>query len=84
MFEYILGIRKDYDGLRIDPCIPSELKDIKVHRTFRGADYNIRIMNSNETNNENKIITYNGAQLTTATLPLANHGSINAVEVTLS
>jgi len=43
----ILGIIPDYDGLRIKPCLAKEFKDIKVTRIFRGATYNIHIINSN-------------------------------------
>ncbi|MBO7676437.1 MAG: hypothetical protein J6S49_02870, partial [Erysipelotrichaceae bacterium] len=32
----ILGIQPDYDGLKIDPCIPADVKEYKVNRLFRG------------------------------------------------
>ncbi len=41
----ILGIRPDYDGLRVDPCLPAELDEVTVTRRFRGATYRIRIEN---------------------------------------
>ncbi|MDR2505430.1 MAG: glycosyl transferase [Oscillospiraceae bacterium] len=43
--QYILGIKPDYDGLTIDPCIPSSWKGYKVSRRFRGAVYNIQVRN---------------------------------------
>jgi cellobiose phosphorylase len=43
--QYILGIRPDYRGLRIDPCLPSKWKHIRVRRKFRGMDFNITINN---------------------------------------
>lgn len=43
--QYILGIRPDYDGLRISPCVPAEWQQINVKRTFRGARYDIDIVN---------------------------------------
>lgn len=45
--QYILGIRPDYDGLIIDPCIPSYLGGFKVKRIFRGTCYHITISNPN-------------------------------------
>ena len=45
--QFILGIKPDYDGLIIDPCIPSTLKKFTVRRTFRDARYEIRISNPN-------------------------------------
>lgn len=44
--EWLLGVRKDYEGLRIDPCIPSHWKRCRVTRPFRGAHYEITIENS--------------------------------------
>ncbi len=37
--EYILGIQADFDGLKIQPCLPSEWQEVKVERDFRGARY---------------------------------------------
>ncbi len=45
--EWILGARRDYNGLRIDPCIPSKWKKAKITRPFRGAVYEIEIENPN-------------------------------------
>jgi len=41
--QAILGIQPDYDGLRVNPCLPDELKKLTVRRTFRGAEYIIHI-----------------------------------------
>lgn len=43
--EHILGIRPMEAGLVIDPCIPSEWDGYKVKRPFRGAVYNIEVVN---------------------------------------
>lgn len=43
--QYILGIRPDYDGLIVDPCIPSEWSGFRAMRVFRGAVYNIEVRN---------------------------------------
>ena len=41
--QYILGIRPELDGLRIDPCLPSAWEDIRVERTFRKCRFIISI-----------------------------------------
>ena len=41
--EYILGIKPDYDGLLIDPCLPATAGDYTVTRRFRDAVYDITI-----------------------------------------
>lgn len=43
--KWILGIKPDYNGLIIDPCIPNEWDDIQIKRIFRDAVYNISIKN---------------------------------------
>ncbi len=43
--EWILGIHRDFEGLRIDPSIPKKWKKCFVRRPFRGAIYNIEILN---------------------------------------
>jgi len=43
--EWILGARRDFQGLLIDPCIPKTWKEAKIRRPFRGAIYEITIKN---------------------------------------
>ncbi|MBR5383345.1 MAG: glycosyl transferase [Clostridia bacterium] len=44
--QAILGIKPDFDGLFIDPCLPAKLNEVRVHRTFRGCDFDILIHNN--------------------------------------
>ena len=41
--QWILGIRPEYDGLRVDPCVPAGWGDFHVTRRFRGATYRIAV-----------------------------------------
>ena len=43
--QHILGIRPTYEGLMINPCIPSDLKEYKVTRKWRDAEYIITVKN---------------------------------------
>ncbi len=43
--QHILGVKPEYNGLMIDPCIPSTLKAYTVKRQFRGAVYTINVNN---------------------------------------
>jgi cellobiose phosphorylase len=43
--QYILGIRPEIDGLRIDPCIPSAWDGFKATRRFRGKMIQIEVQN---------------------------------------
>ena len=43
--QHILGIRPTYDGLLVDPCIPTDLKEYTVRRKWREAEYVITVKN---------------------------------------
>ena len=43
--QYLLGIRPDFDGLHVDPCIPSDWKEFSVTRKWRGSTYYIHVKN---------------------------------------
>jgi N,N'-diacetylchitobiose phosphorylase len=43
--QYILGIRPEADGLRIDPCIPSAWSGFSATRSFRGGKVRIVVHN---------------------------------------
>lgn len=45
--EWILGVKREYKGLRIQPCIPAKWKKCRITRDFRGATYEISIENPN-------------------------------------
>lgn len=58
--QYILGIRPDYDGLVIDPCIPSTLSGFTAKRDFRGVTYHIQVKNPNGIQKGVKVLTVDG------------------------
>ena len=41
----ILGIKPDYRGLRVEPCVPHDWKRFSVTRKYRGAVYRIEVSN---------------------------------------
>lgn len=41
--QWILGIRPEYEGLRIEPCIPQDWSDFSVTRLFRGVRFHINV-----------------------------------------
>jgi len=43
--QHILGIQPTYDGLRVNPCIPADLKQYTVTRRWRDAEYIITVKN---------------------------------------
>jgi len=41
--EFILGVKPEYDGLLIEPCIPLSYGTYHIHRSFREAEYEIDV-----------------------------------------
>jgi len=44
--QYLLGVRPDFDGLRVHPCMGGEVSKFTVTRKCRGAEYRINVKNS--------------------------------------
>jgi cellobiose phosphorylase len=44
-FDHILGVRPSYEGLVVDPVVPSAWKGFRAERVFRGVRYEIRVEN---------------------------------------
>jgi cellobiose phosphorylase len=58
--QYILGVRAELEGLRIDPCIPSEWDGFKVSRAFRGKEVSIVVHNPDHVSYGIRKMTLNG------------------------
>jgi len=58
--QWILGVRAEYNGLRIDPCIPKGWNGFKVTRRFRGSTFQIEVHNNNHVSKGIKKVTLDG------------------------
>ncbi len=67
--QYILGIKPDYDGLLIDPCVPSTAQEFSVKRKFRDAEYRIRISNPKGVNRGVLTVEVDGALIDGNVIP---------------
>ena len=82
--QYILGIRPDFDGLRIDPCIPKKWKGFSVIRKFRGVTYTIDVKNPKGKSKGVKSLIVDGKKVSGNVLPLPADGRTEVkVEATL-
>ena len=79
--QYILGIRPDYDGLMIDPCIPEHIKGFKVSRTFRGINYDIEITNPDSAQKGIVKLTVDGREINGNTIPYDSNMTGKTVKV---
>lgn len=74
--EWLLGIRPEYDGLRIAPCLPRDFGNYRVERDFRGSRYIIEVKEGCG----KKKITVDGKPITGDLLPVFP-GGVHNVEV---
>lgn len=81
--QYILGIRPELDGLRIDPCIPSSWPEFEVSREFRGVRLNIRIKNPNGVCRGVKKLKLANKTIEGNLLPLSELAGAGTVDVVL-
>jgi cellobiose phosphorylase len=81
--QYILGIRPELEGLRIDPCIPKAWEGFKATRRFRGRVVEIEVRNPDGVYRGVKTLVLNGSQLGDNLLPADRLEACNRVQVTL-
>jgi cellobiose phosphorylase len=81
--QYILGVKTDYDGLIIDPCIPTKWEDFKMKRKFRGATYNIEVQNPEHVSKGVKRVIVNGIDLESNVIPILEKGKEHSVIVVM-
>jgi cellobiose phosphorylase len=79
----MFGIRPEYDGLLIDPCIPKDWKGFKASRKFRGATYNIEVVNPNEKSKGISKITVDGQSYKSNLIPVFGDGKEHSVIVVI-
>jgi cellobiose phosphorylase len=81
--QYILGIRPDFDGLLIDPCIPTHWKGFKATRKFRGDTYRIEVLNPDGKSKGVKTVIVDDLPYKSNLIPVFGDGKEHKVKVVL-
>ncbi len=84
--QWILGIRPELDGLRIDPVLPSGWPGFTATRRFRGATYQVTVRRADTLDSglaEGAGLVVDGQRIAGTLLQLAPAGETVAVEVIL-
>ncbi|MFO7447540.1 MAG: glycosyl transferase [Ignavibacteriaceae bacterium] len=79
--QYILGVRPDFKGLIIDPCIPDSWEKFKVIRKYRNSTYNITVNNPEHVSKGVKKICVDGKEIKGNLIPDHNDGKEHNVTV---
>ncbi|MGD0447433.1 MAG: glycosyl hydrolase family 65 protein, partial [Candidatus Dormibacteria bacterium] len=78
--QWILGIRPEHGGLRVDPVIPANWPGFRATRRFRGATYRIAVIKQGGTTGRVTHLIVGGARVEGTLMPLAPAGATVDVE----
>jgi cellobiose phosphorylase len=78
--QWILGLRPDHDGLRLDPCLPADWKGFTATRRFRGATYRITVRRRAGAPGRIDHLVVGGRRIEGNLVPLAPAGATMIVE----
>ena len=81
--QYILGVRAELDGLRVDPCIPPRWNGFSVHRAFRNARYEITVENPHHVSKGVATVVADGKEISGNVLPVFNDGKTHTIMVVM-
>lgn len=81
--RYILGVMPEYDGLRVNPCIPDTMNRFTVTRKFRGDTYEIHVNNSAGVCKGIKEITVDGNAIAGDMISPIGDGKVHVVNVVM-
>ena len=81
--QYILGVKPDYSGLSVNPCIPKDWDGFNFTRKFRGATYNITVKNPEHVSKGVKSLTVNGTAVEGFVVPTQEAGSTVDVQLVM-
>lgn len=81
--QWILGIKPEFEGLRIEPCIPKAWDGYSISRLYRGATYVIDIKNPDHVSTGVKKIVVDGKEINGIIVPVFGDGKEHKVEVVM-
>ncbi len=79
--QYILGIKPDYNGLVIDPCLPDRINELTITRVYRGAMYHIHVTKTDGTEKGVTKMTVNGQAVDGNCVPFEKDATEYQVEI---
>jgi cellobiose phosphorylase len=83
LLNYMLGAKAEFNGLVIEPCIPSTWGECRVERSYRGSLYKIIIKNPEHIQSGKVKLTVDGKYIDGNLVPAFNDNSIHTVEAIL-
>jgi len=81
--KHILGIRPEYDGLRVDPCIPARWEGFQMKRMFRGARYTVNVTNPSHVCRGVKTVTVDSQEIRGTVVPAFSDTADHVINLVL-
>ncbi len=79
--DWMLGVRPTYEGLVIDPCLPSAWEEASLTREWRGATYEVRIRKPKGVTKGKVSLVVDGEAIEGNRVPVYEEGGRHVVEV---
>lgn len=83
LLNEMLGAKSDFSGLKIEPCLPKDWKEISVDRQYRGTVYRILLKNPEGLQTGTVSLKLDGKALDGNILPDLRDGKTHQVEAIL-
>ena len=82
--NWIIGVRPQYHGLLVDPCVPELWESFRMVRQFRNAVYDMTFSNPKGVSKGIESIRVDGKLLETNLLPVFSDGKTHKVSITMT
>lgn len=83
LLNHMLGARAEFNGLVVDPCIPSAWGEYRVERYYRGSVYKISVKNPEHIQSGKVILTVDGKLIDGNRIPVFQDNGIHTVDAVL-
>jgi cellobiose phosphorylase len=81
--QWILGIRPELTGLRVDPVLPASWSGFQATRAFRGATYEITVRKAADVTGRVTHLVVDGDRVDGTVVPPASPGAVVRVEAVI-
>jgi cellobiose phosphorylase len=81
--QWILGVRPEHEGLRVDPSLPADWEGFEAIRRFRGATYRISVRKARGVIGRVSSLVVDGQPVDGTVVPPAAEGTDVRVEATI-
>jgi cellobiose phosphorylase len=79
LINYMIGAKAGYEGLSIEPCIPSEWDEFKIKRHYRGCEYDITVKNPHHLQHGRIDLTVDGKKIEGNIIPTFSDNEVHTV-----